>query len=186
MSLAVREGERPVSGTDLQPGSIGLERRGFPGSAQAKGFVARSGGEVGNPAHIKQVCQMSLLAGGQLCCLEELQEPRADTCGMEMGKGRGQGTCVRNLMPLYPMIPAQSGSFLSPGPLIGGLNFPSVCHRLTSLLPASLTINWTRRSPMPCRHCEAMIWTSQHEGCPSKPLSPSSFSGYRTWGLAVV
>lgn len=31
-----------------------------------------------------------------------------------------------------------------------------------------------------------MIWTSQHEGCPSKPLSFSSLSGYRTWGLAIV
>lgn len=30
------EGERPVSGTDSQPESVGLERRGFPGGAQAK------------------------------------------------------------------------------------------------------------------------------------------------------
>ena len=148
--------------------------------------MAQSGGEVGNPAHLKQICQMSLLASGQLCCLEELQEPRADTCGMEMGKGRGQGTCVRNLMPLYPVIPAQSGCFHSSGPHIGGLNFPLVCYQLTSLLLASLTINWIRRSPMPCQHCEAMIWTSQCEGYPPKPLSSSSLSGYRTWRLAVV
>lgn len=35
-------------------------------------------------------------------------------------------------------------------------------------------------------HCEAMIWTSQCEGYPPKPLSPSSLSGYRTWCLAVI
>lgn len=97
------EGERPVSGTDSQPGSVGLGRRGFLGGAQAKGFVAQSGGEIGNPAHVKQVCQVSSLASGQLCYLEELQEPRADSCGMEMGRGRGQGACVGNLW--CPCIP---------------------------------------------------------------------------------
>lgn len=59
--------------------------------------MARSGGEVGNPAHVKQVCQESSLASGQLCHSEELQEPRADGCGVETGKERGQGTCVGNL-----------------------------------------------------------------------------------------
>lgn len=106
------EGEHPVSGTDSQPGSVGLEWRRFPGSTQAKGFVAQSGGEVGNPAHIKQVCQVSSLASGQLCYLEELQEPRADSCGMEMGKGRGQGTCVGNLQrPCIPWYPLRVAAF---------------------------------------------------------------------------
>lgn len=104
--------ESPVSGTDSQPGSVGLERRGFPGGAQAKGFVSQSGGEVGNPAHVKQVCQVSSLASGQLCYLEELQEPRADSSGMEMGKGRGQGTCVGNLWcPCSPWYPLKVAAF---------------------------------------------------------------------------
>ena len=106
------KGECPVSGTDAQPGSVGLERRGFPGGTQAKGFVAQSGGEVGNPAHVKQTCRVSSLASGQLCYLEELQGPRADSCGVEMGKGRGQGTCFRNLRrPCIPWYPLEVAAF---------------------------------------------------------------------------
>lgn len=132
---------------ERRSGAAGLSRR-----CPSQGFVARSGGEVGNPAHVKQVCQESSLASGQLCHSEELQEPRADGCGVETGKGRGQAHASGICGALYPMVPAQSGCFHSPGPHLGGLNFPSVRHQLASLPPASLTINWTRRSPKPCRH----------------------------------
>lgn len=73
--------DHPVSGADFWPVGIGSEMVGLACWCPSLGRAARSGNEVGNPAHIKQ--RVTGACFPVVVLLKELPAPKADSCGMK-------------------------------------------------------------------------------------------------------
>lgn len=140
---ALGEGECPVSGMAHSLGAWGVAQRGSR-------VVPKPG--LCCPWRW-QAYDVSSLASGQLSCWNNCWSSQSCKLWNEDGDWKRRSLCVRNLAHcLFRAIQVSVTAFTAQGHKSGGPNFPSICHQFTTLLPASLSINWTQRSLMHFQH----------------------------------